>query len=333
MTASSGERDQQAAYWYLKLRETNVSAQEIQAGLDCVEASPENRAAFERVETYWRAWPDALPTGAAPVVSKARPQRMSVTRRTIAATAALAAAALLAWLAPNLWHLKGESQYLEYTTAIGEHRTVVLDDASQIVLGGATDMRSNFTAQSRRVELWGGEALFQVTSNPQRPFVVDMPNGSARALGTTFNINYGPDGTTIAVLDGIVRVDPRWGASSIQLPAGAQVLLSTDGRPGAITRADPRQVVAWNNGRLVFVDRSLRSVIADLNRYSTKPITLETASTGDAHVSGTVRLDAIKQWLDALISIAGVRLVESEHKFVLVAAKSAGAATSHASPP
>lgn len=118
-----------------------------------------------------------------------------------------------------------------------------------------------------------------------------------------------------------VRVDPRWGAGSIQLPAGAQVLLSTDGRLGAITRADPRQVVAWNNGRLVFVDRSLRSVIADLNRYSTKPITLGTNSTGDTHVSGTVRLDAIKQWLDALISIAGVRLVENEHKFVLVAAK------------
>lgn len=324
MTAAPDERDQQAAHWYLKLREANVSAEEIQAGLDWIEACPENRAAFERIETYSSAWPSPLPAGVALPPREVSPARMSLKPRAIAAAAALAVAALLAWFAPNLWHSKGAGT--EYVTAIGEHRTVVLEDASQIVLGGATDMRSNLTAESRRVELRGGEALFKVTSNPQRPFVVELPNGSARALGTTFNIHHGPDGTTIAVLDGIVRVDPRRGEDGTQLSAGDQVLLSTDGRMGAVTHADPRRVVAWNHGRLVFVDRSLRSVIADLNRYSTKPITLETTSTGDTHVTGTVKLDAVKQWLEALHSIAGVRLVENEREFVLVAAKSTEAA-------
>lgn len=318
MTASPSERNEQATYWFLKLRETNVSAEEIQAALDWQEASPENRAAFERVETYWRAWPGVLPADAALEASEAPPPRKNVTRRTFAAAAAVAAAALLAWLAPN-WHLLKEShEYGEYTTAIGEHRTVQLEDASQIVLGGATDLRSTFTAQTRRVELRDGEALFQVTRNPQRPFVVDMPNGSVRVLGTKFNIHHGPDGTSITVLDGIVRVDARSGANNVQLLAGAQVVLSNDGRLGTIVQADPRQVVAWNNGRLVFVDRSLRSVIADLNRYSTKPITLEASSTADMLVTGAVKLDEIKPWLDGLNWVAGLRLVESKHAFVLV---------------
>lgn len=326
MTASPSERDQQAAHWYLKLQEMNVSAEDIQAALAWQDACPENRAAFERVEAYWRAWPSALPTEAARVASEAPRHQMKATRRTIAAaTSALAAAALLAWLAPQ-WHLQRDSyERGEYTTAIGEHRTVQLDDASQIVLGGATDLRSSFTAETRRVELRGGEALFQVTRNSQRPFVVDMPNGSARVLGTTFNIHHGPDGATIAVLDGLVRIEPRSGANSVQLPAGTKVLLSTDGQLSAITRADPKQVMAWNDGRLVFVDRTLRSVIADLNRYSTKPIALGANITGDTHVTGAVKLDAIRQWLDALIPIAGVRVLENEHELVLMAVDDAEA--------
>src|SRR5689334_19753779 len=48
-------RDEQAAYWYLKLQEPDVSAEEIDAALEW-QADPENSAAFQRVEAFGQAW-------------------------------------------------------------------------------------------------------------------------------------------------------------------------------------------------------------------------------------------------------------------------------------
>jgi ferric-dicitrate binding protein FerR (iron transport regulator) len=48
-------RDERAAYWYLKLHEPDVSAQEIQAAL-AWQADPDNHAGFVRVQSFLQAW-------------------------------------------------------------------------------------------------------------------------------------------------------------------------------------------------------------------------------------------------------------------------------------
>jgi ferric-dicitrate binding protein FerR (iron transport regulator) len=50
-------RDEQAAYWYLRLQDTDVSPEEIQEALRWQRQCAENHAAFNRIEAYWRAWP------------------------------------------------------------------------------------------------------------------------------------------------------------------------------------------------------------------------------------------------------------------------------------
>jgi transmembrane sensor len=165
-----------------------------------------------------------------------------------------------------------------------------------------------------------GEALFLVAKDADRPFVVDVPNGSARALGTTFNVHRGPDGTTVTVLEGRVRVSPpnwRPGASAV-LNEGAQVTASLDGAVGRIKEVDAQQVASWHSGRMVFVDRTLRSVVADLNRYSSKPVTLAATEAADLRVSGNIKLDRIETWLQALAPAFGIDLLHHEHGMVLV---------------
>lgn len=309
-------REEQAAYWYLKLQEPDVSAEDIRAAL-AWQADAENRAAFERVEAFWRAWPKGA---IAPALS-ASPRRKH--RMTLWG----GIAATLATLSVGLWSFVSQreppslvAEVREYATSVGQTRAVLLEDGSKVILGGATSVRASFTNGVRRIVMSDGEALFFVAKDAQRPFIVDVPNGSARAIGTTFNVHRGPDESTISVLEGVVEVKPpswRNGAPA-NLQAGTQVAVSSDGVLGSVRKANPQEVASWQSGRMIFIDRTLRSVIADLNRYSSKPVTLAASDAADIRISGNIDLHHIDSWLRGLEPAFALEVVENEHGLVLV---------------
>jgi transmembrane sensor len=165
-----------------------------------------------------------------------------------------------------------------------------------------------------------GEALFKVAKDPQRPFIVEVPNGSAQAIGTVFNVHRGPDEATVTVLEGTVRVTPpSWqSAEGAAVRAGAQVSLLPNGRLGEVTQVNPQDAIGWHSGRLVFRNRTLKSIVADLNRYSSKPVMLAAADAAEKRLTATVKLSEVEEWLRILGPAAGVRLVENERGLMLV---------------
>jgi transmembrane sensor len=308
-------REEQAAYWYLKLQDPQVSAEDIQAAL-AWQADPENRAAFERVEVFWRAWPQDMAASAESTLPK-RARRSAWLK---------AVAAAIAIVSIGVWFVVGQSEKLrdaparEYATSIGQTRVIELEDGTKVVLGGATSIRTSFLEDVRRVAMADGEALFFVAKDSRRPFIVDLPNGSVQAIGTAFNVHRGPDEATFTVLEGIVHVKPpSWrAAAGIRLQAGAQVALSPEGTVGRVREVNPQEVASWQSGRMIFVDRTLRSVIADLNRYSRKPVALAAMDSGDIRVSGNINLNQIEDWLRALGPALDLDLVQNESGLSLV---------------
>lgn len=208
----------------------------------------------------------------------------------------------------------------EYATSVGQTRVIWLEDGTEVIVGGATSIRTSFLKDVRRVVMSDGEALFFVAKDSQRPFIVDVPNGSVQAIGTAFNVHRGPDEATFTVLEGIVQVNPpSWrGAAGIRLQAGAQVALSSKGTVGRVREVNPQEVASWQSGRMIFVDRTLRSVIADLNRYSRKPVALAAMDFGDVRVSGNINLNQIEDWLRGLGPAFDLELVQNEHGLMLV---------------
>src|SRR5690606_935591 len=112
---------------------------------------------------------------------------------------------------------------------------------------------------------------------------------------------------------------PSWrpGAGAV-LNAGEQVAASPDGAIGEIREVDPQQIANWRSGNMVFVDRTLRSIVADLNRYSAEPVTLASTEVAGVRVSGNIKLDQIEPWLRALGPAFGIELLHDEHGIVLV---------------
>jgi len=215
-----------------------------------------------------------------PVPSAQRPRRLPF---------AVAAAALLALGVAVAWVI---SQRSTYSTAIGEQRSIALDDGSTVELNARSRVRVRYTDGERRVDLLAGQALFRVAKDAHRPFIVASDDTRVRAVGTLFDVNRRPSATTVTVVEGRVSIDspmapiPATGRSSqfsaptaprrvsaTLLDAGQQVTVT----PRAIARPKPANVAAataWTQQRLVFDSVPLSEVAEEFNRYNRRPIVI-----------------------------------------------------------
>jgi transmembrane sensor len=81
------------------------------------------------------------------------------------------------------------TKYRTVSAAYGQNKRVVLPDGSIVKLNSGTSLTYplKFDAAKRQVKLVG-EAFFEVTKNPKKPFLVDAGNLTVRVLGTAFNV-------------------------------------------------------------------------------------------------------------------------------------------------
>jgi len=91
----------------------------------------------------------------------------------------------------------------EICTARGEHKQIVLQDGTVIFLnaGSKLSFPDKFALWQRSITL-DGEAYFEVSKQPHRPFIVQLSDGQIEVLGTKFNVqSYSTDATARVLLD------------------------------------------------------------------------------------------------------------------------------------
>lgn len=130
--------------------------------------------------------------------------------RSLALAATLVVAAFAAWFGL----LRGS-----YSTQIGEQRSITLADGSVIELNARSTVRVRFSDQERRVDLLAGEALFRVSRDTTRPFVVHGGGTRVQALGTAFDVYLKSSRMIVSVVEGRIAVLPSAGTSSGDSPA------------------------------------------------------------------------------------------------------------------
>lgn len=208
--------------------------------------------------------------------------RAATTRRNVMLGAAgLVAAGLGAALGPRaVTRLRADQ-----VTATGEIRDVQLADGTMAMLGPDSAMRSDFTADRRRVELLSGMAYFAVTKDADRPFQGIVGDLSATVLGTAFEIGGDAGYLTVAVERGEIEIAiPRVTAERL----GAGAWLAWDSETGRIARGErnPGQVAAWRSGIIIADGEPLSSVIARIYRWQTGRVVIAEPDFGARPVSG-----------------------------------------------
>lgn len=306
--AASSDREEierQSVRWLLALSDRELSGDEARAFEAWLGHSPDHVAIFRRQEAAWRNLPHiGGVAGYRDLVKPSLYERIAnaayalherlrgfTERQPIWPSAGAAVAFLVAAVVVTTWLTvigPSDRQRPLFTTQIAETRQLTLDDGSKVTLGAASALDTAFTAAERRVMLSRGEAFFEVTKNPNRPFVVQTPQGLVRVVGTRFDVRLGAGGVRVAVSQGRVEVlQPQDDTAAMKdadvrhvLLAGQSVVTSKAGKLQPIVPVVPAEVASWRQGVLVYVDTPLRDILADLNRYRREPVELSDPALG-----------------------------------------------------
>ncbi|MBO9202966.1 MULTISPECIES: FecR family protein [Niastella] len=160
------------------------------------------------------------------------------------------------------------------STPRGGQYQVVLPDGTKVWLNAVSSLRfpAGFTGKERVVELTG-EAYFEVNHN-NLPFIVEIISatgrpggGKVKVLGTHFNIKAYLDESLIktTLLEG--SVDMTSTQSHYVLKPGQQAQLHKNGIMSLDEHADVEEAVAWKDGRFVFNEASVETVMREIARW------------------------------------------------------------------
>lgn len=195
----------------------------------------------------------------------------------------------------------------DHMTGIGERQHFNLADGTEVVLNTESALAAQAGPNARAAQLLQGEAWFDV---PSRGAPLELRAGSllAQANGSAFTVRWLDGQARVHVQRG--RVDLRSNQhESLSLSAGMSVGLGRSGFE-APTRLQPEQDLAWLNGRLVFVNRPLREVLADLSRYYPGWILNTRASLDERRVTGNYSVEDPPAVVRALAQVTSASLRE-----------------------
>ncbi len=296
-----------AADWAIRRAVGLTGAEETE--LRCwLESDSDHVAALEEAEKTVGLIRRPREIGAAGVVlrelrgrQQARRQRRRVTAGAVVGLAAVAAVAFL----PDFSAKQSAGPAAPITVVVRPDRRT-LPDGSVVQLNAGAEIRVEFTPGWRRVELVRGEALFSITSDAARPFVVTASAVEVRAVGTKFSVRHAATDVDVLVTEGrvaVARTGPSLAAAGaasapigshepIYVGAGSRVSLPVDGTLATwipIRRVSPAEIagaLAWRANRIEFTGTSLGEAVALFNDGGVTQVALAEPSLATLRISG-----------------------------------------------
>lgn len=244
---------EQAAEWFALLRSEGLAAQEHARWQAWLEARPQHRLAWQRVEAISRQF-EGL---AQPQVARQALQVQGLPRRQALKLLSLLGASSALLLAGRA--LPWQQWQASQRTAVGEVREARLADGSRLWLNTDSAVELFFSAGERRLALYRGELLIEAVADG-RPLLIDTAQGRLRAAAGRFGVHERERGTQVAAYAGSIELL----SPAVRIAAGQQRLFGSQaGAPQPLDSA--RQ--AWTRGVLQADDMRLGDFIAELGRY------------------------------------------------------------------
>jgi transmembrane sensor len=288
---------EQAIDWLVLLRSGNVNARQRQQFELWLQQDPKHRAAYADAETLWRSAAQVLSeTRVAKPQSKAvktAPSQYPIIRQQrLPGLAAAASLLLFVWLG---WSTYGDRWLSDYSTQAGEQKQVSFADGSSALLNTGTAIAVEWTDNQRTIILRKGQAEFKVAPDPNRPFVVIAGKTSVQALGTAFEVYLEASGEVdITVSEHAVNVGLENSPNGmVEVTEGEQLAYPGQGELPQPKQVNINQSKAWQRGKLIFRDRLLAEVVAELNRYTKARIILPNRTVGKMRVSGVFPINTL----------------------------------------
>jgi transmembrane sensor len=300
--------EDQALQWVMRLTSGEIEPGMLEEYEQWRRADRVHEAAIVSARRLWLKMGTPLETRYDPVVvnqtrMRARSRSMRWRRSLQMATAALLVLAMgMGWQWQRNWRY-------DQVTGTGEQRTVALADGSTLWLNTDSAVDVEVDTHRRHVRLMRGEAFFDVRRDPARPFTIDAGLGQVRVLGTAFAVRRDGDDVVVTVQRGRVRVSGG-GTAPVEIVPNQRVRVHASDAMKRVELADAEDELAWRNGQLVFVDRPLSEILAEVGRYDSRMLLVRYPQANRVRMSAVIDLARLDEWYGGLQQSLPVKVTE-----------------------
>lgn len=165
---------------------------------------------------------------------------------------------------------------------------ITLPDGSRVWLNRNSQLSYDTDpGNNPRIVTLAGEAFFEITPDPLKPFVIDAGKASIKVLGTSFNVitSNSNDQVEVFVKKGKVMLTGSSGDQSIVLEPG-YIGKAGSGNP-VKSLNENRNYLSWKTDTLVYNGQTLDVVFADLKRVFNINISADDPSIDKMSLSTT----------------------------------------------
>ena len=207
----------------------------------------------------------------------------------------------------------------------GQKSNLVLPDGTKVMVNAGSKLFLPKEVKPGKREVWlDGEAFFQVTRNPRKPFFVHTSDINVKVLGTTFNVRAYHDEKIVetTLLEGKVMLNTTKETGTDQDVAlapnhKAVFITSKDAEITATTkrefgdnlkvgkilisdRISPETAVSWTQGKLIFENEYFDVIAHRLEKYYGIHIHITDEFLKNIKYTGTIKNISLEQTLRAL---------------------------------
>lgn len=311
----------EAAAWFVAQRSEGLTGHEETLLAEWRAADAVHDAAYRSADRAWNAFDDAEDDEILAAMREhalARPARSWAgwSRYAVAAVVVLAVAM---GLMLQFGRSPAQVETLRYAAA-GQVREITLPDGSTMTLDAQSVALARFGGGERSVELESGRALFDVKHDADRPFAVAAADRRVVVLGTQFEVDLGGKRLAVSLFRGRVSVEKQ-GAPPVVLAPGEQFVENAGVATKRKLETDAAEPSEWRHGLLDFDDRPLSEVVAEVNRYSSRPIVITDPAVAAMRVSGQFKAGDAERFARTVAEIHPLRVVHRDGEIELVPAR------------
>ncbi len=185
----------------------------------------------------------------------------------------------------------------------GDRVKINLADGSVVWLNAASKITlpQTFSVQDRRLAL-EGEACFEVKSDRDHPFIIDVADRQVKVTGTSFNVRYYPNENLFQTTLREGKVAVLSNDELVNLKPGEQLNIDTqDGVATIVRDVDVEQYMAWREGRFEFENMPMEELIQNVERWYNHEIIINDTALMKLNFSGVLKHNkSIEHFMEVL---------------------------------
>jgi len=207
----------------------------------------------------------------------------------------------------------------------GKRTMITLFEGTKVWLNSGSKLvyPNTFDKDKREVYL-EGEAIFDVSHNPKRPFFVLTKDYDVKVLGTVFNVcSYKEDEyTSTALQRGSVEIQYEgrsiFGKSKLKIKPGTLAVYHSKLKKLSQKKTDVNKYMSWRDGKLILKKSPLQHIIKKLSRFYNQEIILENEELARQTFSGHLDLkDNLQEVLTIIKQTSDIRYRMESEKIII----------------